>query len=97
MSENPSIKKEEGYKAILSSIAMQMAQVQALLALIEVAFQKLGLDEIDGLSVSQWHQQRLKQEVENVLIGMENFDPAGAALIQQHLDEIKKKLGSQGK
>jgi len=76
---------------IVQILAINAAQVRAVVELLEAAMAELGHPTIEGVSVPEWFRNRLNQELSEVLISMEDIDPAVAARLQQRIDMISKK------
>lgn len=71
---------------------MQEARGRTVQAALEAGLKELGVENIEGVPVSEWISKRLVLELQDVLIGMENHNPASAAQTQARIEQILKKF-----
>lgn len=77
--------------ALLALIAK--ADREALLAAIEQVGRKAGVETIEALSIHDWFSQQRVLALEDELVSLEDKNPALAAMLQDHLDKLKRKGG----
>jgi hypothetical protein len=71
----------------------QQASIKALLELCVILADRAGLQEVEGLPLLDWFHKRKVENVENLMISMEDKNPALAAKLQRALDDFKKETG----
>ena len=54
-------------------------------------FRKAGLDDVDGVQISDWWAREMKTRTDEKLIQMEDSDPGMAAYMQDLMDRILPK------
>jgi hypothetical protein len=77
---------------IAAVLAIQEAEARTVLATLQAALQELGLENIEGVSVSQWIARRRHKELEAVLLEMGDQNPGASACVQQRIADIVKLL-----
>jgi len=73
-------------------IAVLKADHSALLSYVSTIAKHGGITSIDGVSPLDWYERQRLVGLEKFLIGIEDDDPATAALVQQMIDEMRKRL-----
>ena len=73
-----------------STVMAQQAAINALLELCMILAGRAGLQQIEGLSLLDWFQKQKLEHMENMMIRIEDLDPALAAKLQLAIDELKK-------
>jgi len=76
---------------LLAANVVQSAQIDNLLALVVLIFERLGLTALEGLSVRDWFQKEKMDQIERILIHFEDKNPSVAALLQQMLDNSRNE------
>ena len=76
----------------MAHTAIEVSDQTALVALCEAVGKRLGVTNLDGLSLLAWYEQQRLTERERTLRDWEDMDPAAAALVQQRVDEAKAKM-----
>lgn len=66
------------------------ASVDTLLEFCLILATHLKIQEIDGMSPVDWFRKRKVEKMENIMIKLEDKDPAVAAKLQRAIDEAKK-------
>ena len=61
---------------IATALLLYQADLRAFQACIEAGLQRLGLQELDGLSIQQWIDKRRAKELEAILLSVGDKDPA---------------------
>jgi hypothetical protein len=73
---------------------IQQASFEGILELCKKIAAQAGITEIDGLPVYSWFQKMKLEKLDELLIGLEDCDPALAAKFQAKIDEIKRRTGN---
>jgi len=76
-------------KDILATMAHR-ASVDTLLEFCLILAKHLNIQEIEGMPPVDWFQKRKLEKMENVMIKLEDKDPALAARFQRAIDEARK-------
>jgi len=84
----------ESIEAILYGVfadsAISRANDAAMRSVLQTLCGVLQVNSLDGVPVRQWYEQRLKQELEKEMIGVEDLDPGVAARLQEKIDGALK-------
>ena len=76
---------------IAASLAIQTAEAQVHLALLERLLQHIDLRELDGVPVQQWIGNRRAVEIERVLLAMGDMNPAAHDAVKAQIVEAKMR------
>jgi len=76
---------------LLAANLVQSAQIDNLLALVQLLSKRIGLTNIEGLSLRDWFQKEKEDQIERILIHFEDKNPSAAAFLQQMLDNSRNK------
>ena len=74
--------------SLSAALALQEAQTRALYALLKAALNELGLRKLDGVPISEWVDRRQTEELAEIMIRLEDHNPAAGALVQQWVDNL---------
>jgi hypothetical protein len=75
------------------SALISRADVKVALEGLKEVCRLAGVEAIDGLPLPTWIAQGRQLALEEELFAIEDKEPALAAMLQQHLDDVKKKGG----
>jgi len=78
--------------AITASFATQMADLRTVQALLEEVLRHLDIREIDGLQIQKWIEARQVVELDKVLLGMGDMNPAAHDALKAYIQNLAKKL-----
>jgi len=78
---------------MMVSSMVQQAETEVLLSMCEMLARRLGIDKIDGLTLTDWFQREKVSRMDVMLIELEDKNPALAAKFQKIVDDCKKRLG----
>jgi hypothetical protein len=69
--------------------AITNANHRALKEVVIALAKYAGMNQIDGVDVEKWYEQRRALELQNALIRFEDCDPGSAAALQREIDDAK--------
>ena len=78
---------------LMAASLVQQAEIEILLSLCRSLADRLGIAQIDGLSIEDWFQREKQQKVDEILLQFENKNPVVAAYLQNIIDQSRKRIG----
>jgi len=79
--------------AISAALAIQTAKAHTVQLALQAVLKELGHQSIEGLPISEWFDRKEVETLQALLMRMEDMNPAVAAKVQQHLDNLARKYG----
>lgn len=80
---------------MLANSLVQQAQIDVLLFLVRALAERLGVTQIDDLSIMDWFQREKHAQLEAILLHFEDKDPGVAAFLQNLIDGSHRHSGEK--
>ncbi len=84
---------KDTFVSISLSLLIANAERDVLLKSIELVARAAHMETIEGISFPDWFSQQRVLALEDELVSIEDKNPALAAMLQDHLDKLKRKGG----
>jgi len=69
-----------------AAMVMLRSEMTSLLEFCNAICREVGIQSIEGLSISDWYQRQRDEDLRSALVGLEDLDPALAAVVQYEID-----------